>query len=128
MAPVIKPARRVKHVDYELSFDDLENPGCGYGFPCYSKGKIGILEWLKLHPLGRKNLRMVRHDPKRYPARLECRKWTETIPAVIECVACGSPVELIDQWASSCPKCGTEYNGCGQRLAPRSQWEFEGDM
>lgn len=41
----------------------------------------------------------------------------------IEC--CGQPLELTSSWANSCPSCGTEYNGAGQRLAPRSQWGEE---
>ncbi len=43
---------------------------------------------------------------------------------VVRCV-CGNLVECWDSWANSCDKCGTEYNGGGQQLAPRSQWGEE---
>lgn len=41
----------------------------------------------------------------------------------IEC-DCGSTVPLFSSWANQC-ECGIEYNGFGQRLAPRSQWGEE---
>lgn len=33
---------------------------------------------------------------------------------------CGATVELASWWANACPRCGTEFNGAGQRL--RSGW------
>jgi len=44
--------------------------------------------------------------------------------AVIECVDCGSPVELFNAFTITCD-CGADYNWAGQRLAPRSQWGEE---
>ena len=38
---------------------------------------------------------------------------------------CGQEFELVDWWAEACPGCGQEYNGAGQKLAPRSQWGEE---
>ena len=38
---------------------------------------------------------------------------------------CGSSVSLDSWWANTCQNCGTEYNGAGQRLAPRSHWGEE---
>jgi ssDNA-binding Zn-finger/Zn-ribbon topoisomerase 1 len=46
-------------------------------------------------------------------------------PAEGPCDVCGTTVVIYSNWASECPKCGTEYNGSGQRLAPRSQWGEE---
>ena len=43
---------------------------------------------------------------------------------VVRC-DCGAEVECEDGWANDCPGCGTEYNGAGQRLAPREQWGEE---
>lgn len=43
---------------------------------------------------------------------------TATVPTT-EC-RCGSTVELVSWWANRCPRCGTEFNGAGQRL--RSNW------
>lgn len=40
------------------------------------------------------------------------------------CEDCGEIVYLTDGFANDCT-CGTEYNGFGQKLAPRSQWGWE---
>lgn len=45
------------------------------------------------------------------------------IPVVL--CNCGDIVECWDSWANECDKCGTEYNGSGQELAPRNQWGWE---
>ena len=37
---------------------------------------------------------------------------------------CGTHLTLYSWWATECD-CGTEYNGAGQTLAPRSQWGEE---
>lgn len=37
---------------------------------------------------------------------------------------CGHKIEVRSMWANACG-CGNEYNGLGQRLAPRSQWGYE---
>ncbi|WP_133055163.1 hypothetical protein [Mycolicibacterium fallax] len=37
----------------------------------------------------------------------------------VEC-RCGETVELPSGWANQCGRCGTEYNGSGQRL--RDDW------
>ena len=37
---------------------------------------------------------------------------------------CGAHLTLHDSWSNEC-NCGTEYNGSGQQLAPRSQWGEE---
>lgn len=43
---------------------------------------------------------------------------------VVRC-DCGAKVHCEDGWANECDRCGTEYNGSGQQLAPRSQWGEE---
>ena len=43
---------------------------------------------------------------------------------VVKC-DCGQEVECWEGWANECPSCHTEYNGGGQKLAPRSQWGEE---
>lgn len=50
--------------------------------------------------------------------------YPQTYP-VVECDACENTVHCIDGWANSCSKCGTEFNGSGQTLAPRAQWGEE---
>jgi len=42
---------------------------------------------------------------------------------VVRC-DCGAEVECSSWWSNACD-CGTEYNGAGQTLAPRSQWGEE---
>jgi hypothetical protein len=37
----------------------------------------------------------------------------------IEC-RCGAKVRVVSWWATACNRCGTEYNGSGQRL--RDNW------
>jgi hypothetical protein len=44
-------------------------------------------------------------------------------PKTVKC-HCGSEVTLWSSWANRC-KCGQEFNGFGQQLAPRSQWGEE---
>jgi hypothetical protein len=43
---------------------------------------------------------------------------------VVNC-GCGQEVHCYSTWANDCEGCGTEYNGGGQKLAPRSQWGAE---
>jgi hypothetical protein len=45
-------------------------------------------------------------------------------PRVIEC-RCGKPIALWSSWANACEKCGVEFNGSGQMLAPRCFWGEE---
>jgi len=43
---------------------------------------------------------------------------------IIECV-CKAHIQLWGSWANECEKCGREYNGAGQALAPREFWGEE---
>jgi Zn finger protein HypA/HybF involved in hydrogenase expression len=43
----------------------------------------------------------------------------------LPCKVCGHKVTLWDSFLNTCENCGTDYNGCGQVLAPRSQWGEE---
>ncbi|WP_341323417.1 hypothetical protein NSQ62_08055 [Solibacillus sp. FSL H8-0523] len=45
----------------------------------------------------------------------------------VACVECGHDVHLYSMWASECV-CGVEYNGFGQQLASRKQWDMEEDF
>ena len=46
-------------------------------------------------------------------------------PPVIQCLRCQSEVTLADAWLSICSRCGADYNGSGQLLAPRHVWGEE---
>lgn len=48
----------------------------------------------------------------------------ERRPMLMACT-CGAKLELWDSWANDCDRCGREYNGSGQELAPRRQWGEE---
>jgi hypothetical protein len=48
--------------------------------------------------------------------------WTED--GLVRC-DCGAEVVLDDSWANPCPRCHVEYNGAGQKLAPRRFWGEE---
>ena len=121
----LRSSERKKLICCHLVFEDLEHPGSGFSFPCDPRGRVPLLEWLKLRPPARKNLADCREHPERYRKRVVRQEWTEFIPAVIECDACEARVVLESEWANACPSCGREYNGCGQLLAPRSQWGEE---
>ncbi len=43
---------------------------------------------------------------------------------VVKC-GCGTLVECDDSWANECRRCGREFNGSGQALAPREFWGEE---
>jgi len=123
MAKFLKHAERVERTFYELVFSRRDDPGSGYSFPC-SKG--GGLLRDQISDVGMDNYRKCRdgiHPVLPGVIRERVERYTE--PAVIKCDCCGARVELYCSWASDCPRCGTEYNGGGQRLAPRSQWGEE---
>ena len=47
----------------------------------------------------------------------------QTYP-VVKC-PCGAEVHCDNGWSNECHDCGTEFNGYGQTLAPRSHWGEE---
>jgi hypothetical protein len=59
------------------------------------------------------------------PKVIRVEKWLIGNVKVIACNNCTGEVYLQSGWANKCSKCGTEYNGFGQELAPRSQWGYE---
>ena len=52
-------------------------------------------------------------------------EWAYIRPAAGRC-RCGEEVELSDAMTNEC-KCGRLYNGSGQELRPRSEWEEDDD-
>lgn len=70
MATLICLTGRKKHVRYEVAFDDLEHPGCGFSFPSNRNGRITLLQWLKMHPHARKNLALCKANPAQYEKRV----------------------------------------------------------
>lgn len=111
---LIRRAERVTVHDTWITFTDrdLTNLGGGYGF---------LLD--EVTPEQAARIAALCDDERYDGPRIEhsTRRWL--IPAIIRC-ACGRAVELHSAWANACD-CDREYNGFGQRLAPRSQWGEE---
>lgn len=120
---IISERRREQSVSFNLDFSYLKGGG-GFSFPCQEDGTPlppkceAAAENLAACLAG-----SVRgHAVKLNGIIREGRIFT--VPAVGLC-DCGAHVQLDSSWANECEKCGTEYNGSGQRLAARSQWGEE---
>lgn len=118
MKTTIRPGKRVYQVRYEVNYDNLDVPGACFWFPCDPQGNI---EESQLQPEHLETLRKCQNGTYNVgPARIEKVEWSYWEPAAIRC-NCGRLVELSDPMTNTC-KCGLLWNGCGQELAPRSQW------
>ena len=123
MAAFVKLSKRVTETTYDLAFRNNRVPGAGYAFPCDKDGNVDLSA---LKPAGRENYEGCVSgslDVTPVGVRAYTRSWLE--PAVIVCNVCSAHVTLHDAFASSCDRCGTEYNGGGQQLAPRRFWGEE---
>jgi hypothetical protein len=119
MSRIISEPVDRESVEFSLFFENPESKGSGYSF---DSDEAGNVDAEKLNEVARANFeRMLAGDWPRDVRRFESH-WRE--PAVIEC-DCGTHLELYSSWANSCQRCGREYNGSGQLLAPRSQWGEE---
>lgn len=120
---IIREQRTEIRVRYWLEFRDTTIPGAGFSFPCNEQGYPQ-----DLLPCAWRNYRECLANPCRYTPVNDGKpvvdEYTVWYPAAIRCV-CGVEVELWDTWCSTCTKCGRDYNGSGQLLAPRSQWGEE---
>lgn len=108
-------------MEFHIVFDDGEGTA-GCWFACDSSGKVNEnlpkeaktnLEYCLTHPEDFKRWNEIKRTEREY-----------TEPAHGTC-ACGTEVELYDQYygACQCPKCGRWYNLFGQSLLPPEQWE-----
>ena len=60
------------------------------------------------------------------PRYIEIDRGPDTPPRRVKVISCcGKDLALFSGWANECPHCETEYNGGGQRLAPREFWGEE---
>jgi hypothetical protein len=119
---IIRESRLVEGVEFSLFFERRAVPGCGYSFPCDEAGRVDESE---MTPASRANLAACREDAKcefKAPV-IDRREWHYREPAVGRC-GCGREVEL-GHFTNTCDGCGADYNGSGQRLAPRAQWGEE---
>lgn len=117
---VIKERRYVKRIEYSLDYCNRDG---GFSFPCDVNGNV-----LKdqMYPEGLENLRKC-ESGEYITSPPELNEWNMSYwePAEGKCDVCGETVFLVSSWVNECDKCGTEYNGSGQMLAPRSQWGEE---
>jgi hypothetical protein len=93
----------------------------GCCFPC---DEHGVVDEAGLCPEARANLAECRAGTNgTHPGGVRTYTTRYTTPAVGRC-DCGAAVTL-DGFTCTCERCGADYNGSGQRLAPRSQWGEE---
>lgn len=101
-----------------------DTPGTGFSFPCDPEG---IVDRAALYPEGRANLDALLDGELTHlheDAVVETHTDTVYHYPVIACDDCGEHLMLTNGWLNTC-ECGADYNGGGQRLAPRSQWGEE---
>jgi hypothetical protein len=114
---IIRARHRVEATEYKLQWSTGVDRWLA--FPC---NKQGVVDVTKLHAIAAKNYAdCVASGVAGNVRAFDASYWE---PALGEC-DCGGKVSLSSGWANACPDCGAEYNGFGQRLAPREQWGEE---
>lgn len=124
MAEFLRYTQITVTTHYEHRWVRRDDPNSGLYCPCDAAGEI---DWDALHEIGRKNIQDAfagEGDVYYIYQGIKSYQHRQVIPAAIRCV-CGAEVELYDPFLSTCDKCGRDYNGGGQLLAPRSQWGEE---
>lgn len=119
---ILKKSQHTYTDHYALAFTDPNDPGCGCWFDCDKDGNLFPLE-----PAAQKNYEDCLNGTRGYVST-GMKHWVQYSfqPPVGKC-SCGEVMELYHPATNECPKCGNLYNGFGQDLAPRSQWEWECD-
>lgn len=115
---IVKSRQRVEEVS---RFVEFVLCGQAFWFPCDTTGQVD----LQVLSEGERKCyeRCVGSPAAVRTGVLEVRR-TDVDPAVGVCDVCGREVLLEDAFANEC-LCGAEYNGFGQRLAPRKYWGEE---
>jgi hypothetical protein len=121
MGRIVKPGRRVTVVQYYREFVWKDEPGAGFSFQSDPAGNVDTLAH---NPGQREQFKRCLQDPNLIDKGVRRYEWVHWDPAQLEC-DCGTVFALTDVFLSTCPACGADYNGSGQRLAPRSQWGEE---
>ena len=117
---IVSKSQTVRVEEYALSFEWRDSPGAGFSFPCDKQGTL-LLD--KIHPIAQENLEKCLSREYAVTSRgVKDYSYTYREPAQGRC-DCGKLIELSDPMTNTCEGCGLEYNGGGQLLAPRSQWE-----
>lgn len=117
----------ITETSYSLYFERAVPHTGGWAFDCDADGNVDI-EALKDKPLAleayKECLRGHCQGEGVKPPVVQEYTNRHLQPAILRC-ACGEEVALWSSWANTCEKCGQEFNGSGQRLAPRHQWGEE---
>lgn len=122
MKYIIEQGRRVEKEEFARTFTYKDDPHAGKQFDCDKDGKLEPMtpsqkqawEWVMEHLELFNDKGVVRFA------------WTYWQPAKIHC-HCGDEFYLPDSLENECDNCGRLYNGFGQELAPREQWEERWD-
>ncbi len=119
---ILQKRRPFKELAFSRDFDLIEDPQCGFTFPCDRNGNI---EFASMS--AKKNYEKAIKRPDLYEDKgIVRREITGVEPAVGLC-SCGTEVILEDQYqgACQCPTCGRWYNTLGQALIDPEFWESE---
>lgn len=106
----------------QLRFSNPNERLSGFGFPCDDDGNVDV-NALKI--AARENYeKCVAGTMPNVSETPWVWRYSEvyTEPAIIECDNCHRPVTLGDGLTNEC-ECEALYNGIGERLVPRQQWE-----
>lgn len=113
MAKLIKKRTRVEKVHWQHSWTWKHIPGTGYCIESDENGRIAddrqsLYAWC------------MENEALRYDG-LEAiaGAWWEEGEVLCDC---GGRATIYSAWLNTCYRCGADYDGNGNRLAPRSQW------
>lgn len=118
MLEVISEPRFERVHCYELHFPTSVSGG--FSFPCDENGNV-----LELNPYAEANYQkcISGEITTIKPAHVVSFVRVNRIPKVCKCT-CGHPIEMdIDSEGLVYCGCGSTYNGAGQSIRPRSEWE-----
>lgn len=117
---IIRPSQLIHVESYALDFRWRDTPGAGFSFPC---DKDGVIIAKEIPETARENLlKCLIGDYNVRSGGVRDYSYTYFQAAVGRCV-CERLVTLEDSFLNTCEGCQRDYNGSGQLLAPRSQWE-----
>ena len=113
---IVRKSERAEEVTYSLKYAFRNNPQAGFTFECDSVGNP-----FALTPIAEENLiKCVNgtHDVTFEGITEQVHSYS--ISAIGICVDCGEEVHLTDEFLNSCVACGSDYDGSGECIEPRS--------
>lgn len=119
-AKIIKHSEREFFVEHSLNYDTSSTGG--FSFPCDAYGHVDLNTFSDA----------AKHNYQQCvdgmvgatgPAYITEREFSRLLPAIAEC-ECGQRFEMHTDSEGLCYcYCGKCYNGAGQSIRPRSEWE-----